>query len=89
MRHIKFLALRILKEKHDSVESNNDLYFYVMKNYSKEFYAAHQIRVFITENFDFDLSNDEISYLTMHFREFKRRGDEYPSTDRTKCHQEQ
>lgn len=88
MRHIKFLALRILKEKHDSIESNNDLYFYVMKNYSKEFYAANQIRVFITENFDFDLSNDEISYLTMHFREFKRRSDEYQLTDQTKCHLE-
>lgn len=72
VRHIKFLSLRILKNKFDTTDSNNDLYFYVIEHYQKEFHTANQMRIFITENFDFDLSNDEISYLAMHFRELKR-----------------
>lgn len=73
MRHIKFLTLRILKGELDFSESNNELYFYVIEHHSREFHSANQIRVFITENFDFDLSNDEISYLALHFRELRRR----------------
>lgn len=73
VRHLKFLSLRILKNKYDTADSDNDLYFYVAEHYSKEFHTANQMRVFITENFDFDLSNDEISYLAMHFRELGRQ----------------
>lgn len=73
VRHIKFLALRILKNAYDTEDSNNDLYFYIVEHYSKEFHAANRMRVFITENFDFDLSNDEISYLAMHFRELRKQ----------------
>ncbi|MDT2524565.1 PRD domain-containing protein [Enterococcus raffinosus] len=72
MRHIKYLALRIIKEKFDSLDSDNELYFYVMKNYPRDFYTANHLRAFITENFDFDLSNDEISYLVLHFHRLNR-----------------
>ena len=72
VRHIKFLALRILQNQYDTEETNNDLYFYIVEHYSKEFHTANKMRVFITENFDFDLSNDEISYLAIHFRELRR-----------------
>ncbi|WP_367377779.1 PRD domain-containing protein [Enterococcus gilvus] len=72
MRHLKFLALHILKEKQEAEASDNDLYFYVSERYTHEFHAANQIRVFVTETYDFDLSNDEISYLILHFRVLRK-----------------
>lgn len=72
MRHMKFLALHILKEKQRQETSDNELYFYVSKRYVQEFSAANQIRVFVTETYDVDLSNDEISYLVLHFRALKK-----------------
>lgn len=78
LRHIKFLALRILKKQAEPAEANNELYFYVKDRYLTEFHTANQMRVFVTESFDFDLSNDEISYLALYFHQIRKRYDRAP-----------
>ncbi|MBL1228393.1 PRD domain-containing protein [Enterococcus sp. BWB1-3] len=66
LHHIKFLALKIQQKEIDYSTSDNDLYFFLEENHREAFSIAENIRKFITETYDFDLSNNDITYLVLH-----------------------
>lgn len=68
LNHLKFLADKILKQTVDYESSDDELYFYIKNHYESAFAAANEIRVFVTEKFDFDLSNNEITFLALQIQ---------------------
>lgn len=66
LHHVKFLAFRILKKEKDYRSSDDELYFLVKELHPEAFKITHTLRKFITETYDFDLSNNEVTYLCLH-----------------------
>ncbi|MDH6364989.1 hypothetical protein M2139_001990 [Enterococcus sp. PF1-24] len=72
--HIKFLAIRIITSQIDksAIASDPDIYFHMQKKYPNSFKFAQDLRRFITEKYNFDCSNSEISFLTLHLEQVKK-----------------
>lgn len=74
LNHLKFLAYKILKEALNQEPSDDELYFYMKTHYELAFAMANKMRVFVTERFDFDLSNNDITFLTLQIEKCLRYG---------------
>ena len=74
LHHIKYLVLRILNKEVDTSKSDDEIYFYMKRKYPNSFTIANQVRVYITEKYDFVLSNNETSSLTLHFEKLTKEG---------------
>lgn len=65
VNHLKFFAKRLIK-KERMQNNDNELISLIKIQYEKEYNCSIKIKQFIEENYDYEISDDEILYLTLH-----------------------
>lgn len=63
--HLKFFALRMFNGKREE-EKENELFDVVKSKFKLAFDCAIKIKEFLKEKYSYDLSDDEVLYLTIH-----------------------
>ncbi|MEG1003659.1 MAG: PRD domain-containing protein [Clostridium sp.] len=69
--HLKFFAQRIFKREQIE-DDDTELYEIISKRYSEERKCINKIEKYIKKQFSYTLSNQEILYLIMHIRRFRK-----------------
>ncbi|MGL4572786.1 MAG: BglG family transcription antiterminator LicT [Clostridium sp.] len=69
--HLKFFAQRIFKREQIE-DDDTELYEIISKRYSEERKCIDKIEKYIKKQFSYTLSNQEILYLIMHIRRFRK-----------------
>lgn len=64
--HLKFFVQRIKKRQDQEIDADHDLYDMVVHNYHKEYVIAQRIAGIVMQEFDYQVSDDEIMFLTIH-----------------------
>lgn len=64
--HLKFFVQRIKKRQDQDFDADHDLYDMVVHNYHKEYVIAQRIAGIVMQEFDYQVSDDEIMFLTIH-----------------------
>jgi beta-glucoside operon transcriptional antiterminator len=64
--HLKFFAQRVISKKLYKDSGDDELYNVIKKNYPNSFKCVKKIDAYIKQCFQYDLTNDEILYLTVH-----------------------
>ncbi|OOM74951.1 transcription antiterminator LicT [Clostridium puniceum] len=66
LTHLKFFAQRMLSETQSETRGENQLFNVVKEKYSSSFTCVEKIYKFIYNNYKYELSQDEMLYLTIH-----------------------
>ncbi|MBW6408697.1 BglG family transcription antiterminator LicT [Clostridium weizhouense] len=64
--HLKFFAQRLFSDNTYSGDTDEELLSIIKKKYSKEFECIIKIRTFIHKKYNYNLTVDEMIYLTIH-----------------------
>lgn len=64
--HLKFFTQRIKNRKSSSEKVDKDLYDMIIHKYHKEYIIAQRIAGIVLNDFDYQVTQDEIMYLTVH-----------------------
>ena len=64
--HLKFFALRLLKDNHFIEEEENELLDVVKDKYCTSYECVLKIKDFLEKQYNYTLQEDEIVYLTIH-----------------------
>ena len=65
LTHLKFFAKRLIK--HESKGNNkNELLDSIKVKYEDSYNCAVKIKTFIEEHYEYEVSEDEMLYLTLH-----------------------
>lgn len=65
LTHLKFFAKRIILNK-EVLNSESDFINIIKKNYKKSYKCALKVKKYIKDEFEYDINDDEVVYLTMH-----------------------
>jgi beta-glucoside operon transcriptional antiterminator len=66
LTHLKFFAQRMLSDTQHETRGENQLFNVVKEKYFNSFACAEKIYKFIYKNYEYELSQDEMLYLTIH-----------------------
>ncbi|GEL15890.1 PRD domain-containing protein [Pediococcus cellicola] len=66
IRHIQYLAIRLLDNVETEVEIDGEIKDLVFKKYPQELKIAQSIKVILHEKFNLTIGNSELMYITMH-----------------------
>jgi beta-glucoside operon transcriptional antiterminator len=66
LTHLKFFAQRMLSETQSETRGENQLFNVVKEKYSSSFACVEKIYKFIYNSYKYELSQDEMLYLTIH-----------------------
>ncbi|MED0970760.1 BglG family transcription antiterminator LicT [Bacillus paramycoides] len=64
--HLKFFAQRLVKGNHYNSSTDDDLYLVIKKKYPEALSCSQKIKKFIENNYTYELTEEEIIYLTIH-----------------------
>ena len=64
--HLKFFALRLLKDNQFNEDEENELLDVVKDKYCTSYECVLKIKVFLEKKYNYTLQEDEIVYLTIH-----------------------
>lgn len=64
--HLKFFVQRIKKRQKQELVADKDLYDMIIHNYHREYIIAQRIAGIVMSNFDYQVNEDEITFLTIH-----------------------
>lgn len=64
--HLKFFVQRIKKQQQPGIKTDQALYQMIVHNYHREYVIAQRIAGIVKQNFNYDVSDDEIMFLTIH-----------------------
>ena len=67
LTHLKYFSKRILNNNQHKNESN-ELLNIISKSYEKSYKCALIIKDYITNSYEYSVSDDELVYLTMHIQ---------------------
>jgi len=70
--HLKFFATRLFSEHTYNESSDQDLLDIIKDKYVKEFACITKIQTFIKQKYGYDLTSDELIYLTVHVAKIVR-----------------
>ncbi len=70
--HLKFFAQRVLI-KREFVQEETPFIAMIKEHYKKEYGCALKIKAYIEKNYDYEISNEEIVYLSMHLQRIVAR----------------
>lgn len=65
LTHLKFFAKRIISNK-EVLNSESDFINIIKKSYKKSYKCALKVKKYIKDEFEYDITDDEVVYLTMH-----------------------
>ena len=66
--HLKFFVQRLFTGTDLTEENDSSLLFLIKEKYREEYLCALKIRQYIMNEFQRDLKEDEIIYLTIHIK---------------------
>lgn len=66
LTHLRFFVWRVIKNEQE--DKDNTLYEIVKTNYPKAYQCTLRIKQFIEETYDYSVSQDECTYLTVHIQ---------------------
>ena len=64
--HLKFFAQRLVKGKHYKSNNDDELFLMIQKKYPAAHKCSEKIKKFIESNYTYQLTDEEIMYLTIH-----------------------
>ncbi len=64
--HLKFFAQRLVKGNHYNSAADDDLFLVINKKYPEAFSCSLKIKKFIETSYTYELSDEEMIYLTIH-----------------------
>lgn len=64
--HLRYFAQRLFSNKTYNSDADEELLNIIKIKYSKEFECVNKIKTFISKKYNYELSNDEYVYLTIH-----------------------
>lgn len=64
--HLKFFIQRIKKHQSQKFKADKDLYDMVIHSYHKEYIIAQRIAGIVLHDFNYEVSEDEVMFLTIH-----------------------
>lgn len=70
--HLKFFAQRMLSDKL-SKSDDEELYLVVKKKYPESYNCVEKIKMYVSKNFDFNLTYEEMTYLIIHVQRVTSR----------------
>ncbi|MFP3123776.1 PRD domain-containing protein [Ectobacillus funiculus] len=66
LTHLKFFSQRMINGKIYKEVEDNELFHIIRDKYNKAFKCTTKIQEFVKENYDYELSQEELLYLTIH-----------------------
>ncbi|MBA1392820.1 PRD domain-containing protein, partial [Lactobacillus sp. XV13L] len=64
--HLKFFVQRIKKQQKQDLITDKELYDMIIHNYHKEYVIAQRIAGIVKADFNYSVSADEVTFLTIH-----------------------
>lgn len=64
--HLRYFAQRLFSNKTYNSDADEELVNIIKIKYAKEFECVNKIKTFISKKYNYELSNDEYVYLTIH-----------------------
>lgn len=64
--HLKFFAQRLVKGKHYKNNNDDELFELIQKKYPEAHKCSEKIKKFIENNYTYQLTNEEMMYLSIH-----------------------
>jgi len=64
--HLKFFAQRLVKGNHYKSNNDDELFKMIQKKYPEAYKCTQKIRKFIENNYTYQLTDEEMMYLTIH-----------------------
>lgn len=66
IRHVQFMAIRVLEEKELSEQADPEIQTMVFKKYPLAYHLAQKIQMKLQADFHVQIGNGELMYITMH-----------------------
>lgn len=66
--HLKFFAQRLLNNRINESDEDNDLFYIIKDKYSEAYKCVIKINKYILEKYKYDLSKEEMLYLIIHIQ---------------------
>ncbi len=73
LTHLRFFAMRFIRKDRADETYDNFLYEQVKQKYKDAFECTERIATYIAKNYDWEISNDEKVYLTLHIYRITNR----------------
>lgn len=73
LTHLRFFTIRFIRKENSDDTYDNFLYEQVKQKYSTAYECTERIAAYIAKNYDWDISNDEKVYLTLHIHRITNR----------------
>lgn len=74
LTHLRFFAMRFVrKEKEQESQTDEFLFEQVRKKYEQAYLCSEKIAKYVAKTYDWDISNDEKIYLTLHIHRVTNR----------------
>ncbi|ASA20735.1 BglG family transcription antiterminator LicT [Paenibacillus donghaensis] len=64
--HLKFFAQRLVKGKHYKSNNDEELFLIIQQKYPVAYKCSEKIKKFIESNYTYQLTNEEMMYLSIH-----------------------
>lgn len=74
--HLKFFAQRLVRGNHYNSTSDDDLYHVIKLKYTEAHKCSQKIKKFIESNYTYELTDEEMIYLTIHIERVVRNNNE-------------
>ncbi len=70
--HLKYFSIRILNKEKIKSTYDEKLSSFVKENYKKSYVCAATIKKYISNEYHYDIAEDEVIYLTLHLENLKK-----------------
>lgn len=64
--HLKFFAQRLVKGNHYDNSNDDDLFGVIKEKYPEAYRCTEKVKKFIENNYEYELTDEEMMYLTIH-----------------------
>ena len=81
LTHLRFFATRLIRKEESGNTYDNFLYEQVKQKYKSAFQCTERIANFIEQKYDWEISNDEKVYLTVHIHRVTYRQQDTTAND--------
>ncbi|WP_088103419.1 BglG family transcription antiterminator LicT [Halalkalibacter urbisdiaboli] len=73
LTHLRFFAMRFVRKERVEETEDNFLYEQLSNKYTEAFRCSEKIKVYLEKSYNWDISKDEVIYLTLHIHRVTQR----------------